>query len=225
VKLAARLRDAIPAGDAGPEWVDPISIDVPEGSWSVIRTTPERSHLLMRLLVGAAAAKAGEVTLMESSVASWSRTERRQRLSTIGVLLDPPGLSSALTLSENLAIPSTYRGLMARDGADAAAATLLDELDIGAYAGRRPPNVPEDARQLAALGRALLGRPALLLLENPLSAVKSRAAGAVWARCRRLVPSALVTTFHRDETLYAVADALYLWDATGMRRAASEAIA
>ena len=225
MKLAAQLRDAFPAGNAGPEWAGPLSIEVPEGSWSVVRTTPERSRQLMRVLVGAAAAAAGTVTLMESPVASWSRAERRRRLAAIGVVLDPPGLSSALTLSENLSIPSTYRGLMARAGADAAAATLLDDLDIGAYAGRRPPDVPEDVRQLAALGRALVGRPALLLLENPLSAVKSRTAAAVWAHCRRLVPSALVTTFHRDETLYALADSLYLWDAGGMRRAASEASA
>ncbi len=223
MKFAAQLRDAVPARDTSPEWAGPLSIDVPEGSWSVVRTTPDRSHLLMRMLVGAAASAAGAVTLMESPVASWSRAERRRHLATVGVLLDPPGLSSALTLSENLAIPSTYRGLMTRAGADAATATLLDELDIGAYAARRPPDVPEDVRQLAALGRALVGQPTLLLLENPLSAVKSRAAAAVWAHCRRLVPSALVTTFRRDETLYALADSLYLWDAGGMRRAASEA--
>jgi ABC-type lipoprotein export system ATPase subunit len=220
VNSAVQLRRAVPVA-AGDQWPVPVSFDVPVGTWSVIRTTPERSHQLVRILIGSVVIAEGDVTLQESPVATWSRAERLRRLAAVGVLLDPAGLSSTLTLSDNLSIPSTYRGLMTRAAADVAAATLLDELDIRAYAGRRPADVPEDVRQLAALGRALAGRPALLLLENPLAAVKSRAAAAVWELCRRLVPTALITTFRRDETLYGIADALYLWDAAGLRPAAS----
>ena len=223
MKFVLQFIDAIPAAGSDADWSAPLSIDVPEGSWSVVRTTPERSHQLVRIAVGSALAAAGTVTVLESPVGSWSRSERRRRLAEFGVLLDPAGLASNLSLNDNVAIPTTYRGLMSRAAADAAAASLLDELEIRAYAGRRPPDVPEDVRQLAALGRTLMGKPRFLLLENPLAAVKSRAAATVWALCRRLVPSALVTTFRRDETLYNLADALYLWDAAGMRRAASVA--
>ena len=34
------------------EWSDPISLEVSEGAWVVVRTTPMRSRALLRLCVG-----------------------------------------------------------------------------------------------------------------------------------------------------------------------------
>ena len=139
-------------------------------------------------------------------------------LSEMGVLLDPSGLLSNLTLIDNLIVPAVFRGSKGISLPRDQAAAVFAELGITEYADRRPADVPEDVRQLGALGRALVGKPRLLVLENPMASVRSRAASDVWRICRALAPTAIITSFRRDEMLYNVADDLYLWDSAGLRQ-------
>ncbi len=207
------------------EWSDAITLNVPKGTWTVVRTTPERSHLLARILIGAQAIASGEVVVLGRPIGKVSRTERRLLLSDMGVLLDPAGLLSNLSLLDNLVVPAVFRGSKGISLPRQHAVDVFEELGIVDYAARRPADVAEDVRQLAAVGRALVGNPRLLVLENPMASVRSRAAGDVWRICRALAPTAIITSFRRDEMLYDVADDLYLWDSAGLRRAAVEASA
>ena len=77
---------------------------------------------------------------------------------------------------------------------------------------------------MAAIARALAPEPQVLILEDPLNAVRSRMASAVLDRCKAAVPSAIITVFRRFEPLYDIADHLVLWDARGFV-AASEGVA
>lgn len=216
------VTDALPAA-ASSEWTTPLTINVPSGTWTVIRTTPERSHRLARILTGAADVASGEVVVLGRPIGHVTRAERRLLLADMGVLLDPPGLLSNLTLADNLVVPSVFRGSKGIPLPREHVTEVFSELGITEFANRRPADVPEDARQLGALARALVGNPRLLVLENPLASVRSRQAADVWRICRALAPSALITSFRRDEMLYNVADDLYLWDSAGLRRAVVEA--
>lgn len=51
---------------------------------------------------------------------------------------------------------------------------VVDALDLAPLLGRRPQTLAGGEQQRAALGRALLGRPRLLLLDEPLSALDRR---------------------------------------------------
>jgi molybdate transport system ATP-binding protein len=64
---------------------------------------------------------------------------------------------------------------------DAAFAHVVDLLDIGALLGRRPGALSGGERQRVALGRALLMRPRLLLLDEPLASLDD-------ARKREILP-------------------------------------
>jgi molybdate transport system ATP-binding protein len=64
---------------------------------------------------------------------------------------------------------------------DAAFAHVVDLLDIGALLSRRPGALSGGERQRVALGRALLMRPRLLLLDEPLASLDD-------ARKREILP-------------------------------------
>ena len=220
MKAVLELTEVMPRR-TNAEWTEPFSLDVPRGTWTVIRTTPERSHRLARTIVGTEDCSSGQVVVRGESTAGLGRTARRSLLATLGVLLDPAGLMSNLTLADNLIVPSVFRGTKGQVVKRDVVMKLFESLGITEFADHRPSDVPEDVRQLGALARAIVGEPQLLILENPLAAVRSRAATDIWRFCRDLVPTAIVTTFRRDEMLYDVANDLYLWDSAGLRRASA----
>lgn len=86
----------------------------------------------------------------------------------LGFVLQTSRLVPFLTLAENIALPLRLAGAaLPRDWQK----ELTGRLGISALLDRRPDQVSVGQRQRAAVARALLARPALLLLDEPVSAL------------------------------------------------------
>jgi len=75
------------------------------------------------------------------------------------------GLVADLTLADNVLLPARLRGSLAADRPRAQ--QLLDRVGLAALTGRLPAQASLGEQQRAAVARALLLRPALLLADEP----------------------------------------------------------
>jgi len=124
---------------------------------------------LLRLLAGLMRPTAGEVRVLGRALTAAAAEARR----AIGLLSHQSLLYDDLTLAENLTFAARLYGLP-RPAASARAA--LEEAGLGARAGDLPRRLSRGLLQRAAIARALLHRPRVLLLDEPFTALDAASA-------------------------------------------------
>jgi len=83
-------------------------------------------------------------------------------------------LFNQLTIRENVALPLQYHRDLPPAEAASAVQTLLELLELTPLADITPSNISDNWRQRAALARALILKPKVLLLDNPLAGLGTR---------------------------------------------------
>jgi len=150
----------------------------------------------MRMLAGLIAPTSGSVTIDGVALTPASGGTLRGR---IGFLTETPGLWDRLTVRENLQI---YASIYRLEGARRVIDASLDLFELTDHASARAAELSKGMRQKAALARALLHRPTILLLDEPMSGLDPEITRSV----RRLLDerrsagcSILVSTHNLDE--------------------------
>ena len=201
-------------------WAKPVSFQVPRGTLLLIKTKSAFSAPLMRMCLGFSEPSNGKITIDGKQPASLGRQEVQSYRRGIGSLLDPDGLVANLNIRMNLIVPLVYATGLEFDEAAVRADQMLDVMHLTMWAESRPASLPAEIRQTAALARALVPRPALLLLENPIASVDHRETRRLLSLCRVQAETLLVATHRNDGILHEFADAVWQWDDDGFRTAA-----
>lgn len=115
-----------------------------------------------------------EVGALDDDAASALRNRR------IGFVFQSFHLLPRLTVLENVLLPQRYATLV-DDGAPVRARELLTRIGLGERMDHRPGELSGGQLQRAAIARALLNRPALLLADEPTGNLDSKSAAEVMA--------------------------------------------
>jgi len=128
----------------------------------------------------------GSYALKGHEVASLSFAERaRVRNREIGFIFQSFNLIGDLTVFENVELPLTYRGTGAADR-KALVTEALERVGMAHRAKHLPSQLSGGQQQRVAVARALAGRPAILLADEPTGNLDSHNGEAVMHLLREL---------------------------------------
>jgi putative spermidine/putrescine transport system ATP-binding protein/putrescine transport system ATP-binding protein len=142
---------------------------------------------------------AGEIYLDAENVVGKRPYERN-----VGLLFQSYALFPHMTVTKNIGYGLRQRGVK-RNDANARIAEILNLVDMHAFADRYPPNLSGGQQQRVALGRALANNPALVLLDEPLSALDAKLRLELRTELKRILKSAgttaVVVTHDQEEAM------------------------
>jgi ABC-type sugar transport system ATPase subunit len=185
-----------------------LSLVVPPRRYGVLMgPTGCGKTTLLEAVIGLRRVEAGEVRLNGADVTRCRPAERG-----VGYVPQDGALFATMTVRRHLAFALEIRRAPASD-VSRRVSELAGALGIRHLLDRTPQGLSGGERQRVALGRALSFRPAILLLDEPLSAVDDETRGSLIALLKQVTRDEGVTTLHVTHSRHEadrLADALFL---------------
>jgi len=185
------VRGLAKAFAGGPPLLDGLDLEVRRGEWVAIAgESGSGKSTLLNIVAGLDRPDRGEVRLDgraldysdDDALALWRRRHA-------GFVFQAFHLLPYLTVRDNVALPLALLGVSARERA-ARAGEALAGVGLGGFEGRRPASLSGGEMQRAAIARALVHKPALVLADEPTGNLDEANAAAVLDCLREAVKGA-----------------------------------
>jgi putative ABC transport system ATP-binding protein len=181
---------------------DSLDLEVAAGEWvAIVGESGSGKSTVLNIVAGLDHPDRGTVRLdgkpldygNDDALALWRRRH-------VGFVFQAFHLLPYLTLRQNVALPLALLGIASSERS-ARAQAALESVDLGAFGDRRPGTLSGGEAQRAAIARALVHAPRLLLADEPTGNLDEANAGAVLAclgdAVRRAGAAALMVTHSR----------------------------
>ena len=148
--------------------VDGVSLRVRGGEFvALLGSSVSGKSSLLNLIAGLDRPTSGSVVVEDRDLAKLSREElAKYRLRVVGMVFQSFNLIASMTLAENVELPLRFAEIE-RHERQRLAGEALARVGLGARLHHRPSELSGGEQQRAALARALINRPQLLLADEP----------------------------------------------------------
>jgi ABC-type lipoprotein export system ATPase subunit len=148
--------------------VDGVSLEIRSGEFvALLGSSGSGKSSMLNLIAGLDRPTSGSVVVQERDLAKLSREElAKYRLHVVGMVFQSFNLIPSMTVTENVELPLRFAEVD-RDRRDSLAREAMERVGLRARMGHRPSELSGGEQQRAALARALINRPHLLLADEP----------------------------------------------------------
>jgi putative ABC transport system ATP-binding protein len=155
--------------------VDQISIQVREGEFlALLGASGSGKSTLLNLIAGLDRPSAGAIFAQGQDLARMSSAElARHRNQTIGIVFQSFQLLPRMTLEENVELPLRLAEVPRSERA-ARVSAALERVGLAARVKHRPTELSGGEQQRAAIARALVNKPRILLADEPTGNLDSK---------------------------------------------------
>jgi putative ABC transport system ATP-binding protein len=155
--------------------VDGLDLEVRTGEFvALLGSSGSGKSSVLNLIAGLDSPTSGRVVVHDRDLAKLSREELAgYRLRTVGMVFQSFNLIASMTLAENVELPMRFAEIE-RGKRDSPAREALTRVGLDARMNHRPGELSGGEQQRAALARALINRPHLLLADEPTGNLDSR---------------------------------------------------
>jgi putative ABC transport system ATP-binding protein len=148
--------------------VDGVSLEIHSGEFvALLGSSGSGKSSILNLIAGLDRPTSGSVVVQERDLAKLSREElAKYRLHVVGMVFQSFNLIPSMTVTENVELPLRFAEVD-RSRRDSLAREALERVGLKARMSHRPSELSGGEQQRAALARALINRPQLLLADEP----------------------------------------------------------
>lgn len=173
-----------------------VNLDIAAGEFiAVTGKSGCGKSTLLHVIGGLEGISAGSIRFRGKDLSRWREEQlTRYRRDEVGIVFQSFNLMPLLTIQENVALPQILRGTPSPE-ALRLADTWLERVNLSHRRDHKPHQVSGGEMQRAAVARALINQPALLLADEPTGNLDSANASQVLE---------LFAALHRQENLTVV---------------------
>jgi putative ABC transport system ATP-binding protein len=155
--------------------VDGISLEIRTGEFAaLLGSSGSGKSSILNLIAGLDRPTSGSVVVQGRDLAGMSREElSNHRLRVVGMVFQSFNLVASMTLFENVELPLRFAEVE-RGKRETLVQDALRRVGLQARMHHRPSELSGGEQQRAALARALINRPQLLLADEPTGNLDSR---------------------------------------------------
>ena len=148
--------------------VDGVSLEVQAGEFlALLGSSGSGKSSMLNLIAGLDRPTSGSVIVQDRDLAKVSREElAKYRLNVVGMVFQSFNLIPSMTVTENVELPLRFAEVD-RAQRDSMAREALERVGLKGRMNHRPSELSGGEQQRAALARALINRPKLLLADEP----------------------------------------------------------